>query len=31
MALFKEQSDTEKRRRDAERRDLVRRLADVRF
>ncbi|MFL6227403.1 MAG: tetratricopeptide repeat protein [Pyrinomonadaceae bacterium] len=31
MALFKEQSDTEKQRREAERRDLVRRLADVRF
>ena len=31
MSLFKEQSDTEKQRREAERRDLVRRLADVRF
>jgi protein O-GlcNAc transferase len=31
MALFKEQSETEKQRREAERRDLVRRLADVRF
>jgi tetratricopeptide (TPR) repeat protein len=31
MALFKEQSETEKRRRETERRDLVRRLADVRF
>ncbi|HEX8163596.1 MAG TPA: tetratricopeptide repeat protein [Pyrinomonadaceae bacterium] len=31
MALFKERSDTEKQRREAERRDLVRRLAGVRF
>ena len=31
LALFKEQSETEKQRREAERRDLVRRLADVRF
>jgi Tfp pilus assembly protein PilF len=31
MALFKEQSETEKQRRESERRDLVRRLADVRF
>jgi protein O-GlcNAc transferase len=31
LALFKEQSETEKQRRETERRDLVRRLADVRF
>lgn len=31
LALFKEQSDTEKQRRETERRDLVRRLATVRF
>jgi tetratricopeptide (TPR) repeat protein len=31
MALFKEQSETEKQRRETDRRDLVRRLADVRF
>lgn len=31
MALFKEQSESEKQRRESERRDLVRRLADVRF
>jgi Tfp pilus assembly protein PilF len=31
MALFKEQSESEKQRREAERRDLVRRLADVKF
>jgi Tfp pilus assembly protein PilF len=31
MALFKEHSETEKQRREADRRDLVRRLAGVRF